>query len=109
MRGAAKSKLFNYLIGTHQERLGNLQADRLGGLEIDDQIEFGWLQYRQVGGLLALEDAANINAGLTVAIGKQSPVAHQHAATGGRAFSGYDRQFVMQSERANLVKPTCEK
>ena len=38
----------------------HVEAERLGGLEIDDQLELGRLLHRQVGWLLALEDAIDI-------------------------------------------------
>ena len=37
---------------------GTVEAERLGGLEVDHQLELGRLLHRQVGGLLALEDAS---------------------------------------------------
>ena len=39
---------------------GTVEAERLGGLEIDDQLVLGRRLHRQVGGLLALEDAIDI-------------------------------------------------
>ena len=44
------------------------EAERLGGLEVDDQLDFRGLLDRQVGGLLALENPAGVDAGLTVRI-----------------------------------------
>jgi hypothetical protein len=35
----------------------------LAGLEVDDQLEFRGLLHRQVGGLLAPENAAGVDAG----------------------------------------------
>ena len=37
---------------------GTVEAERLGGLEVDDQLELGRLPHRQIGRLLALEDAS---------------------------------------------------
>ena len=31
---------FNHLVGDDQERQRNVDAERLGGLEVDDQLEF---------------------------------------------------------------------
>ena len=45
---------------------GTVEAERFGGLEIDDQLELGRLLHRQVGGLLALEDAIDIAGGAPV-------------------------------------------
>jgi hypothetical protein len=32
---------FDYLIGAGEQRLGDIQAQRLGRLQVDDQLEFG--------------------------------------------------------------------
>ena len=40
---------------------GTVEAERLGGLEVDDQLELGRLHDRQVGGLRALENAADVD------------------------------------------------
>ena len=61
---------------------GTVEAERLGGLEIDDQLELGRLHDRQVGRLLALEDAADIDADLTIRIRDVGSVAHQSAGFG---------------------------
>jgi hypothetical protein len=53
--------LFDYLVGEQLHLAGNGQAERLGGLEVDDEFEIGGLHHRQVGGLRAFEDAAAIN------------------------------------------------
>ena len=46
-----------------EQRRRDVEAERLGGLEVDDQFEFGRLHHRQVGGLRALEDAVDIDCG----------------------------------------------
>ena len=43
-----KTSLFDHLVGERQERLGDRQAERLGGLEVDDQVELGRLLDRDV-------------------------------------------------------------
>jgi hypothetical protein len=64
-----------YWIGGWEERFRHLDAERLGGLEVDDQLEFAWLQDRQLGGLGALEDVARIDANLAKTVGKVGSVA----------------------------------
>ena len=41
-------------------------AERLGRLEIDDELKLGWLDDRQVGRLFALEDTAGTDTSLTM-------------------------------------------
>src|ERR671911_531070 len=44
------ARLFDYLVGAGQERGRDRQPEPLRSLEIDDQLEFGRLLDRQVGG-----------------------------------------------------------
>jgi hypothetical protein len=48
--------LLDEFVRSHQERLGNGQAERLGGLHVDDQLELGGLLHGEIGGLGPLED-----------------------------------------------------
>src|SRR6266851_4147666 len=48
--------LFDYLVRAQQQRRWDRQAEHIGGLEVDDEVEVGGLLDRQVGGLRALED-----------------------------------------------------
>src|SRR3989442_15540208 len=44
------------LVGPDQQRLGNRQAERPGGLEVDDQLELGRLLDGEIGRLGAFEN-----------------------------------------------------
>ena len=57
-------------------------AERLGGLEVEHQFELGRLQKRQIGGLGAPENAADIDAALVVLIDRAGAVADQAAGRG---------------------------
>ena len=61
---------------------GTSRPSALAVFEVDDQLEFGRLHDRQVGGLGAFENAAGIDADLTVGIGNAGSIAHQAAGCG---------------------------
>ena len=52
---------------------GTVEAERLRGLEVDYQLEFGRRLHRQIGGLLALEDAIDVDAGAPIGIPRSAP------------------------------------
>src|SRR6516225_7673067 len=62
-----------------QQRLRDGEAERLGGFEVDDQVELGWLLDRQASCPLAFENAARKEAQLVEHIRETGPVAYQTA------------------------------
>src|SRR4029453_14322742 len=63
VRGARGARWLSsdYLIHPEQERRGDGKAERLGSLEVDDQLELPGLLHRQIGRLRALEDLVHID------------------------------------------------
>src|SRR5262249_747650 len=72
--------LFDHLVGAAEQRERKVNAERLGGLEVDEQLDFCDLLYRQVGRPLPLENAAGVDASLTVRLRKTACVTHQAAS-----------------------------
>src|SRR5262245_29694816 len=67
-------RLLDDLVGRGKQRLRNGQADRLRGLEIDNQLILGRRLHRHVGWLLALEDAIDVTRGKPDRIVRIRPV-----------------------------------
>ena len=72
----------DHLVGEGEQFVWNLEAKRPGGVEVDDQIEFGRLYDRQVSRLLAFENAAYIDAGLLIHSDNVRPITRQPADLG---------------------------
>src|SRR5215813_4890860 len=58
------SPSLNHLIRPRQQRGRDREADGLGGLEVDDQLECGGLPDGKITGLRAFEDAVNVAGSL---------------------------------------------
>src|SRR5262245_25859937 len=71
--------LFDHLVSGDQELVRHGEAEHPGNLGIDDQLEPARLHNGQVRWLCALEDAADINADLSIHIAQIRSVAHQAA------------------------------
>ena len=54
------TSLLDHLVSGHLQRQRQLEAECLGRLEVDDELEFRRLLYRKVGWCFAFEDAVYI-------------------------------------------------
>src|SRR6267154_976131 len=70
---------FDHLIGGREQCRWHNEAERLCGLEVDHKFELGRLHDRQFGGLRALENLADIDAAIAIAVRKIRSVADQAA------------------------------
>src|SRR5580704_14499229 len=60
---ALRCRLLDHLIRPLQERRRDREAEGLGGLEVDDELELGGLLDGKVAGFRALEDAVDVSCG----------------------------------------------
>jgi hypothetical protein len=87
---------------------GGFEMDRRRGPEIDDELEFCRSQHRQIGRLLALENPAGIDTGLTVHVGNAASITQQ-PTSGGELTPLVDRgQGVADGQCGEPLDPTVE-
>src|SRR5437763_2854457 len=72
----------DHRVGTQRKCWRNVQSEHPRGLEIDDQLIFRRRLDRQVGRLLAFQDASDVHADLMIAAVQVRAVAHQAGRLG---------------------------
>src|SRR5262244_445623 len=107
-RGPSTPSL-DHLIGAGKQRRRHFEAEHPCGLGIDDQLELGRLHDRQFRWLGTLEDAAAIDACLTISVGNARSVAHQTASFSNLTVTRCHWNRVARRQGRKLHPPTGEK
>src|SRR5215469_7897035 len=95
--------LFDDLVGAGEDRGWHSQTERLGGLEIDNQLECRRALDRQIGGLGALEDPPDVNADPAIDSPEASPIADQATSCSELAPPIDHRNGIAQCQRGKLL------
>src|SRR5262245_47314567 len=96
------NSLFDHLIGADQHRCGKLDAEPLGGLEVDDEFEFDGPLDREIGWRGALQDLIHESRRARIEVRKIHSVVHQRAGFRLRLEPDH-RQAVLQRELSHLL------
>src|SRR6516162_8871612 len=76
--------LFSHLVGDGEQRLRNIETERFGGFEIDDELKFGWLLDWKVRGLRSLKNFVNVPGSAPIqvtkicSVGQETSGIHKH-------------------------------
>src|SRR5437870_1710906 len=76
-RSSWLSSSADHLVRLEEERWGNGEAEGLGGLQVDHQLELRRLLDGQVGGFGTLQDTIHIDGSATAHVYQARPVGHQ--------------------------------
>src|ERR1700758_817326 len=93
-----KKSLLDHLIGAGEKRLRNTQPECLRGIEIEYQLILCWRLHRQIGRLLALEDAIDVTGGAAVLIDRVCPISEEGAGEGERVVDRGETVFGRESD-----------
>jgi hypothetical protein len=100
--------LFDHVIGASDKRRRHGDTECLGGLEVDDQLEFGRLHHRQVGWHGAFENPTSVVADLPICIGNAGTITHQAAGCDELAQIVDGGQRMMCGQCDQSVAVACE-
>src|SRR5262245_4662658 len=99
----------DHLVGAGEQRRRHLDAERLGGLEIDRQLVLGGRLDGQVARLLPPENTVDVVGGLSVLVSKINPVRDQPPC-GNKEACVVDRgQFVPRRKRNDEISMTLRR
>src|SRR3954463_11856651 len=101
-RTAANSVLFDHRVGALQEEHRDFEAERLGGLEIDHELELDRNLNRQLARFCSLEKAISIHCRAAEIIKLIVPIRKQTAEFGKKAVRINGRHAVAGSQRYDL-------
>src|ERR1700730_16759630 len=104
MHFSKNNSSFDHLVGARRERWRHVEAERLGGLEVDYELEFRGLINRQLCWFLTIENAPDVEPGSAISICNVVAIAHQPTLSTEFAVKVHGRDRVSRCEGDNLLK-----
>src|SRR6266699_3481573 len=99
---------FDHLVGAAEQWQRHSDAERRGGLEVQEHLNFCGLLYWQLARLFAFENAGGVDAGQTVSVGNAAGIPHQAAGCHELPVFIDRRHRVADSQRGQLLAPARE-
>src|SRR2546428_723951 len=93
----------NHLVRQEEERWGYGDAEGLGGLEVEDQLELCGLLHRQVGGLGAFQELVHVGGGASPQVKHVWSIRHETASLHPRPRTVYRWQAMLGREVHNAL------
>src|SRR5262249_41592052 len=90
------------LVGAAGQRQRNGDAERTGGLQVDEHLDFGGLLHRQIARLATFKNSPSIDSNEAMCFRNVGPVAHQTSGLSERAPLVNRGDCVLNRERGEL-------
>src|SRR5262245_13646214 len=102
----ARAALFDDLVGAGDYLVRDRKAERLGGLEIDDQFIFGRLLHRQIGRVGTFENFVDVGRRAAMKIVEVCSITHETARLHINLEPKYARQAVLERKLRQSRAPS---
>src|SRR5262245_66674656 len=100
---------FDHLVGAGEQGGWDLDPERLGGLQVDHELELGGLLDGQIGRLFAFQNSTSIHSRQPIQFREATTVADEAARCGELATLVDRRQRIFQGERSEMSSAGIEK
>src|SRR5881397_749670 len=95
--------LFDDLVRSHQQRLRNREAERLRGLEVDDQLVLTWCFHWKSRRAGTAQDLIDVDGGATELFAEARRVRHEPTGLGELPCRAHGREPVLPRQLSNAL------